>query len=540
MISTIVQYYIITFSYFLIGCTTITTNQIKINMNDDILNLKDFGAKGDDKTDDTEAFVAALKSIKTGQKLYLPEGIYYLSAPLLLNKDSITIFGVKNKSIIKFSNKTDWYQKYFPVRVGMLNITASYINVLDLTFDQNFRASGKKDGDLGSIACIEIGGKYLGKPIETSNITIANCKFYDHYSDAINVFNARTSDFVVKNNRFISSYIVGNWNEAGVKGEQAIGVASGKNIIIENNIIEGALDDAIAIHVRSEDVKVLNNQITTTGGRILMNGTKNGEIRGNKIRYIQDGGTAICLSFENQAKNISTNEKIIVIENEIFIEQNVSVKSGILLDSPGIDIDIVNNKIHSLNGSGTGIFLRDRKHNETGIYHFGKNINIQDNELSGFAEDVKIEINDDKFVLEGEKTLKNLKNKKSSSALTKSQNASNEKLTLSTPKISRIKLGSTNRSSHQFIKTDNRYSFFFILEEPKRLDSIILSSIFLDKFNIIIVDTNKKERIFSERLSGDRIIPPPGIQLNKESEYRISIISDEIQSKSFSADLVFN
>jgi hypothetical protein len=46
------------------------------------------------------------------------------------------------------------------------------------------------------------------------------------------------------------------------------------------------LDDAIAIHTESSNVHITDNNISTTGGRILMNGTKGGYITGNSIDYI--------------------------------------------------------------------------------------------------------------------------------------------------------------------------------------------------------------------------------------------------------------
>ncbi len=52
------------------------------------VNVKDFGAKGDDETDDTEAIKKAIGSAKI---LYFPQGWYKVTAPLELRDDSILI-----------------------------------------------------------------------------------------------------------------------------------------------------------------------------------------------------------------------------------------------------------------------------------------------------------------------------------------------------------------------------------------------------------------------------------------------------------------
>ena len=66
------------------------------------VNVKDYGAVGDDSTDDTAALQAA---INAGQDIYIPEGRYVITSPLYVT-DNTTIKGVGHLSVIRKSGAT--------------------------------------------------------------------------------------------------------------------------------------------------------------------------------------------------------------------------------------------------------------------------------------------------------------------------------------------------------------------------------------------------------------------------------------------------
>ena len=82
-----------------------------------LVNVKDFGAKGDGKADDTRAIQAAIQSGKISRQVYFPAGVYLVSKPLVsLNSDSIgqswlQLYGAgKNFTTILLKNRADSFQ----------------------------------------------------------------------------------------------------------------------------------------------------------------------------------------------------------------------------------------------------------------------------------------------------------------------------------------------------------------------------------------------------------------------------------------------
>lgn len=527
MISSIVHNLVLV-SFLLNSCSAAKSSILIIN--ESTLNVIDFGASPKEGNDDTPAFEKAIKSLKSGQTLFIPNGIYELSKPLLITTSNISITGESKQAILRFDNSYDWHGKYFPVRVGMINVIADTITFQNVTFDQNFRGSKKKDGDLGSIACIVVGGKYLGKPTHTKNIKVVGCEFYDYYSDAISVFNARTENILIENNKFISAYIVGEWKVAGVKGEQAIGIAAVVSANISNNIIEGALDDAIAIHVNSKDVLIENNNITTTGGRILINGVDGGVVQRNTITYIQDGGTGILISFEAQAKRRSLSSNIVVRNNKIQVERNVKVSSGIEIFGCGDNIKIENNELFTHDAQGIGIRIRDRKHHGNKGTTLGNNIVINNNTIENFIQPTLIDLLDQVHQNNNIQINQVKGNTSSKSQLRKSlikqEEVNNKSITY---RIARIEVGTSSISVDNFMRQSNNQeaiSASFILDEKVQISKVSINtdtSKLMAKSVIRIIDTKEKQKSKTVRYSN--INNTFNFLFLPNRQYRISILN---------------
>ncbi len=70
-------------------------------------NVKDFGAKGDGKTDDTGAFKRAIDGTKTGA-LFIPEGRYLISDILWIEKPNLVLRGAgRDKTVLHFTKELE-------------------------------------------------------------------------------------------------------------------------------------------------------------------------------------------------------------------------------------------------------------------------------------------------------------------------------------------------------------------------------------------------------------------------------------------------
>jgi hypothetical protein len=70
----------------------------------DVVNVKDFGAKGDGVTDDSGAFAAAFADLSSsGGRIYVPRGTYYVTATTNLDGKRVTVSGDGAGSVVKLA-----------------------------------------------------------------------------------------------------------------------------------------------------------------------------------------------------------------------------------------------------------------------------------------------------------------------------------------------------------------------------------------------------------------------------------------------------
>src|SRR5262249_17284297 len=86
-----------------------------------IANVKEYGAKGDGTTDDTEAIQAA---IQAGQVILFPPGTYMITGDLVINKPNVTLLGL-GMGVSTIRSKTLWTKSR-----SVLNAVAAMINIV--------------------------------------------------------------------------------------------------------------------------------------------------------------------------------------------------------------------------------------------------------------------------------------------------------------------------------------------------------------------------------------------------------------------------
>ncbi|HPD18413.1 MAG TPA: glycosyl hydrolase family 28-related protein, partial [Candidatus Goldiibacteriota bacterium] len=72
-----------------------------------IINIKDIGATGDGKTDDSAAFIRAIMDAGPGTEIFIPEGIYVIKSPIRIYKSIVLKGEGINKTKLIFDFKGD-------------------------------------------------------------------------------------------------------------------------------------------------------------------------------------------------------------------------------------------------------------------------------------------------------------------------------------------------------------------------------------------------------------------------------------------------
>ena len=93
-----------------------------------VVNVRDFGARGDGVADDTAAIQAAINAAKASERIYFPPGIFNVSNFVVKNRQGLSFVGEGRKSIIK--------QKTGAARIATVEASRD-IAISNLAFDAN-------------------------------------------------------------------------------------------------------------------------------------------------------------------------------------------------------------------------------------------------------------------------------------------------------------------------------------------------------------------------------------------------------------------
>ena len=240
----------------------------KIN-NIDILNVKDFGALGDNVTNDTQAIQSAIDSAPLNSTIYFPHGVYLVDAEKdkqLKLKSNIKIelspFATikvipnanTNYEIFSLSHVENVYIKGGTLKGDKdehLGTTGEWGHGFRLEFTKNVNIENINIEDFWGDG-ISFGGKtYEGRPIDTTlkDVYIKNCR-----RQGISVTNA---DGIYGQNIHISD-IAGTMPESGIDFEPDHSSGVLKNIHLRDVYINGTASSAV-LFVPTQQSKEVNN-----------------------------------------------------------------------------------------------------------------------------------------------------------------------------------------------------------------------------------------------------------------------------------------
>lgn len=312
------------------------------------VNVKDFGAKGDGATDDTDAIQEALDSLSSGEILYFPPGTYPITQ-VFVNTAGLTLDGaatikaaygiylreggfcVRNLKFVAVSYSSSARAiSMGPAEVEDKSRHVYGIKIHNCSFEGFFYSVDMRGGqyqvsgtpqyyihNVEIIGCTSIApvGNNAGhfQNIQTYNTTIMNCKTYNGQNATS--YNFIQSNGLLKvignyddNNAYGSCEVENNSSRAVIAGNtfrKKVWIDDSSNVTISGNLVE----EAIFLTVQSHDlqhilvtgngkhIKVSDNIINGTSGNygIFISGLGNDrfediELSGNMITGTYSSG----------------------------------------------------------------------------------------------------------------------------------------------------------------------------------------------------------------------------------------------------------
>lgn len=285
-----------------------------------VLNVQDFGAKGDGVTDDTVAIQTAVNT-SSGKTLVFPAGTYLISASINL-KSNVTILGEQNNTVIKIANGN--YAAGTRVFVSTDGDGAGAKN--------NITLNGLIiDGNKGNI------GTARGSIItffKGSNYSVLNCRFQNCEGICLNI-STINENVTIANTQFINCGGAPDNSDGYRRQAIAFSNTTGVNA------------------TRTKSVLITNCLFDTQGFDCISLGNCDDIVVSSNI-------AKDSYSFLYTVANPYSNTNLTVCNNAIYnVNQGayVTVTRPVAIDLPALDGgSILNNVINGCAQAGIGVF----------------------------------------------------------------------------------------------------------------------------------------------------------------------------------------
>lgn len=224
------------------------------------INIQDFGAVGDNVTDDTAAIQHALDQAH-GVPVFIPPRRFRITKPLALANTPVSLIGVGSTGM----------------GPGPAAVTTDNVSVINATFDGKsaleltglhpcsvrgiqFRCAVAKSTGSGAIRIV--GANPEGLPATNAGSIIENCGFVDFHTPIQIVRGAQHN---ITGNRF------SNWIDQAIRNETTVGVEGSPGYIDKNWFFGNETGQQTAIYSETGYITIDNNHI--------LNGLKGVELR---------------------------------------------------------------------------------------------------------------------------------------------------------------------------------------------------------------------------------------------------------------------
>lgn len=344
-----------------------------------VINVKDVGAKGDEKNNDTVSILKSINSLKNGDTLYFPSGNYKIDSTLVFDRSNI---------VVKF-DKNAWLKIYGSLKKYDYDSKGS---VLHFVNDSKIKFDGLQI-DARNIAATGI-YMWACRNVVFENATFINFMGTDEqWSNGIDLrrcYNVKVNKCLFKNILNKKKSASGILLNSDPKAADKTGICT--NVYITNSHFENikSYDDADGIKFigRTEiplysnsiiknctftncykrAIKIQNNGIKILGNRIINNrttseigdhlidiqGVDSIEIRNNNITFNKHNIAAIGFILPN--KNVIIEDNNIIFNGDSGANSNYGIFTKCWVSSKPSEPPFFgeNIKIKNLNISSTG------------------------------------------------------------------------------------------------------------------------------------------------------------------------------------------
>ncbi|RYL97091.1 hypothetical protein EWH99_13515 [Sporolactobacillus sp. THM7-7] len=319
------------------------------------INVKEYGAKGDGITDDTQSLKNAFQ-IATKEKIkeiIFPKGKYVISQPIK----------IINSIILKGNDSTIILSKSFNSnKIGQGFFYAKLINNIKI-YNLNF------DGNKDNLAPDPTNNFVIWFQ-DSSNILVENCHVVDLNGRGKNLntafgFVGQSNNIEVKNNLFENS----NGGAVFFQGKHSI---AKQNVAIRLNDVA-----YVANGKGAKDITIENNVASTvsSGSIGIENGPSDIYINSNRIYNFTDGYGIGILQIKDNSKELSKN---VFIENNLIDENKGTNPSNGIAVVNGENVIVKKNKIKNVrknNPHNNSIYVSDESNYVKIFYNLISNTN---------------------------------------------------------------------------------------------------------------------------------------------------------------------